>query len=61
MLDNGNSGLLLSKVIEVDVNKISQLIENETMYQQKVYNAVDWSRKYTLNLFEQEIKLFLHR
>ena len=61
MLDYGNSGLLLSKVLEVDVNKISQLIENETMYQQKVYNAVDWSRKYTLNLFEQEIKLLLRQ
>ena len=61
MLDNGNSGLLLSNVLEVDVSKISQLIENETLYQQKVTNAVNWSRKYTLDLFEKEIKLLLHQ
>ena len=61
MLDNGNRGVLLTKNLENDTLKISELLENENLYQQKVTNAVNWSRKYTLDLFEQEIKLLLQQ
>ena len=59
MLDNGNRGLLLTKDLSLDVCQIKQLLETETLYQQKVIDAVNWSRRYTLNLFEQEIILLL--
>ncbi|WP_310556197.1 glycosyltransferase [Flavobacterium sp.] len=59
MLDYGNRGLLLQINLEKDVKTIQELINNEELYQKKVVNAVKWSRKYTLDYFEQEIKLLL--
>jgi glycosyltransferase involved in cell wall biosynthesis len=61
MLDFGNRGLLLSIDLEKDSKKILQLISNENHYQKMIENGVVWSRKYTLDYFEQEIKLLLHR
>ena len=59
MLDNGNRGILLENILEKDVLKIENMLINEPDYQQKVTNATSWSRKYTLDYFEQEIKLIL--
>lgn len=59
MLDYGNRGLLLQVDLEKDVQTIQELINNEELYQQMMSNGVQWSRKYTLNYFEQEIKLLL--
>ena len=59
MLDNGNRGILLENILEKDVLKIENMLINELDYQQKVTNATNWSRKYTLDYFEQEIKLIL--
>ncbi len=61
MLDNGNRGVLLSKELDIDVQKIEKLLINQVLYQQKVQNALIWSRKYTLDYFEQEIKLLLFK
>jgi glycosyltransferase involved in cell wall biosynthesis len=55
MLDNGNRGLLLTANIEQDINNIVALIQDEIVYQQKAQAAMDWSRKYTLDIFEAEI------
>ncbi len=59
MLDNGNRGLLINMNLEVDVKKIENILNDESDYQQKVANAINWSRNYTLDYFEQEIKLLL--
>lgn len=59
MLDEGNRGLLLQVNLEKDVQAIQQLINNEELYRKMVVNGVQWSRKYTLDYFEQEIKLLL--
>ncbi len=59
MLDNGNRGVLLSEKIDFDIQEIITLLNNEVLYQQKVTNAINWSRNYTLDYFEQEIKLLL--
>jgi glycosyltransferase involved in cell wall biosynthesis len=56
MLDNGNRGLLLTANIEQDINNIVALIQDEIVYQQKAQAAKDWSRKYTLDIFETEIE-----
>ena len=59
MLDGGNRGILLNRNLETDVEEISNIIKNEKEYHEKVLNAVKWSRRYTLDFFEQEIKLLL--
>ncbi|MEM0541959.1 glycosyltransferase [Flavobacterium sp. j3] len=59
MLDNGNRGLLLTLDIKDDVKKIMALINDESLYYSKTKNAVLWSRNYTLDVFEEEIKTIL--
>ena len=59
MLDNGNRGVLIDLNLENDLIKIINILNNEVVYQEKVINAMNWSRKYTLDYFEQEIKLLL--
>jgi glycosyltransferase involved in cell wall biosynthesis len=56
MLDQGNRGVLLTMNLEKDVKQIEAIIEDEVDYQNRRKNATEWSRKYTLDFFEQEIK-----
>lgn len=59
MLDYGNRGLLLEMELEKDVNQLDTVLKNEIDFQIKSQKASDWSRKYTLDVFEQEIKKLL--
>lgn len=59
MLNNEERGLLLSLDIEKDTKKIIQLLSNENHYQTMSEKAMEWSRKYTLDYFENEIKKLL--
>ena len=59
MLDNENNGLLLSLDIKSDSEKIQQLFQNESEYQAKINNAIHWSRNFTIDKFEEEIKQLL--
>lgn len=56
MLDNGQRGILLTMNLEGDCNEIENILLNEELYQEKIQKALNWSRKYTLNYFEDEIK-----
>lgn len=55
MLDNGSRGLLLTADLEVDINNIKDVINNSFLYEQKASAAFAWSRKHTLDIFEDEI------
>jgi len=55
MLDKGNRGLLLSGNLERDVHNISILVKDNAAYQQMATSALEWSRTYTLDVFEEEI------
>jgi glycosyltransferase involved in cell wall biosynthesis len=59
MLANGNRGLLLDMNLEEDANKIINLLQDNNLYQEKVNNAIQWSRQYTLDVFDNEIKQLL--
>lgn len=59
MLDHGNRGVLLEMNLEKDANQLNVLLKNEMEYQIKSQKASDWSRKYTLDVFEKEIKKLL--
>ena len=60
MLDNGERGVLLSMNFDADVNQIAAVFQDPKGYQEKVEKSILWSRKYTLDLFENEIKALLH-
>lgn len=59
MLGNGARGLLLDLNLQQDVEKIKSIIQDISLYKDKVNNAIAWSRNYTLDVFEEEIKLLL--
>jgi len=59
MLDNGDRGILLDLILQNDVQKIQAILDNTVLYQDKVSKAINWSRKYTMDVFESEIKLLL--
>ena len=59
MLDKGSRGILLQMNLKEDVNQILQLCENDKKYQEMADSAMDWSRNFTLDLFEAEIKKIL--
>lgn len=60
MLADAERGLLLEMNAEQDVLKLEKILKDETDYALKSQKALVWSRKYTLEVFEKEIKKILH-
>jgi len=61
MLDSGNRGIILTMNLEEDVHQINVVLNNSDLYQRQVESAVEWSRTYTLDYFEKEIKEVLKK
>jgi len=59
MLDHGNRGSLVEPDIEQVSSEIINYVKEPEKYQEKVCKAHDWSRTYTLDKFENEIKHML--
>ena len=59
MLNYGNSGVLLNLDLEKDILQIESLLKNENLYKSMSEKANEWSQKYTLDVFEEEIKTLL--
>jgi glycosyltransferase involved in cell wall biosynthesis len=59
MLDYGNRGVLLAMHLEKDVAQIETVLRNESDFYDKRVKASDWSRNYTLDVFEEAIKELL--
>jgi glycosyltransferase involved in cell wall biosynthesis len=59
MIDYGNRGVLLEMHLEKDVLQLESLLLNQFDYNNKQIEASEWSRKYTLDVFEDEIKRLL--
>jgi glycosyltransferase involved in cell wall biosynthesis len=56
MLGHGERGLLLQMDLEQDVQQIALLLQDQMAFQDKREAALHWSRQYTTDVFEQEIK-----
>ncbi len=56
MLDFGGRGVLLTENLTQDVSNLEQQIKDQTTYNLKVKLAIEWSRNYTIDKFESEIK-----
>jgi glycosyltransferase involved in cell wall biosynthesis len=59
MLDNGSRGLLLDMNLEEDVSEIETVLNNQKLFDTMEKKGSDWSRKYTMDLFDEEIKKLL--
>jgi len=59
MLGNGSRGLLLQEQMEWDVHQIKLVLQNLDLYEAISNEAKIWSRNYTTNSFEREIKKLL--
>jgi glycosyltransferase involved in cell wall biosynthesis len=59
MLDYGERGLLLHMNLEQDIQQLETLLSNESDFISKREKASNWSRNYTLGVFEGEIKKML--
>ncbi|MGC4041487.1 MAG: glycosyltransferase [Flavobacterium sp.] len=59
MLGNGQRGLLLDLELNEDVQKTASLLTERALYENKAENAIKWSRQFTMDAFENEIKLLL--
>jgi glycosyltransferase involved in cell wall biosynthesis len=60
MLDDGKRGILMQMDLYKDLQQIELLFSNQRTFYSKCTAASTWSRKYTIEVFEQEIgKLLL--
>ncbi|MFV8368152.1 glycosyltransferase family 4 protein [Flavobacterium sp. LB2R40] len=55
MLDYGNRGVLLDMNLDTDAAQIGKILSNEPDFHNMRNKASDWSREYTLDVFEQAI------
>ncbi|WP_427875192.1 glycosyltransferase [Flavobacterium sp. MMS24-S5] len=59
MLDYGKRGVLLEMDLELDIKQLEAILNSEMFFDDKGIKASEWSQKYTLNVFEEEIKKLL--
>ena len=61
MLGNGSRGLLLTERLSEDVNQLIELLHDPETYQKMANEGQNWSRQFTTDKFEAEIKKLLLR
>lgn len=61
MLDSGNRGVILSIDLDKDCDSILNLLNDEKIYTNKALEALNWSRKFTLDFFESEIATLIKK
>lgn len=59
MLENGNRGILLDLKFNQDIQNVESILKNNSLYHDKVNKAIQWSRQFTMDVFEDKIKLLL--
>lgn len=59
MLNDGDRGVLLDLDCDKDVKTIENLLQYEAIFQKMQMEAMHWSRYFTLDRFEMEIKALL--
>ena len=56
MLNQEERGLLLTMDIKKDIQLLRNILDQESIYQSKATHAAIWSRQYTVDYFESEIR-----
>ncbi len=60
MLGNNTRGKVVNSSVDEIVFVVENYLNNFDFYQEHVYNAKEWSRTYTLEKFEREIKNMIY-
>jgi glycosyltransferase involved in cell wall biosynthesis len=60
MLDYGNRGILLNMGLEKDALQVEAILNDQLIFDSMQEEGSAWSRKYTVDVFEEEIKKSLH-
>ena len=61
MLDYGERGVLLKMILEKDTAQIETILKSELVFKNKSKKALEWSQKYTIDVFDKEIKKLLDK
>ena len=59
MMGNGSRGVILQEELNQDVDQIKIVINNQELYQKMASEGQSWSRQFTTDKFETEIKRLL--
>ena len=59
MMGNGSRGVILQEEVNQDVSQITTLINNHELYQKMAFEGQSWSRQFTTDKFETEIRKLL--
>jgi glycosyltransferase involved in cell wall biosynthesis len=59
MLGYGERGIQLKEQLEADVSKVMNVLNDELLYQKMALEGSNWSRQFTTDKFEEEIKKLL--
>jgi glycosyltransferase involved in cell wall biosynthesis len=59
MLDYGSRGLMLEMDLEKDVVQLESVLDNQILFDTMQKKGAEWSRKYTVDIFEEEVKKLL--
>ncbi|WP_366184767.1 glycosyltransferase [Flavobacterium ovatum] len=60
MLEDGRRGVILKMNLDYDSLQVKTVLENQNIFDTKSCKALEWSQKYTLEIFENEIKKIIH-
>jgi glycosyltransferase involved in cell wall biosynthesis len=61
MLGFGERGIVLTNQLEPDSNSIEKIMTNQEEYNHKIKEAINWSRNFTIDKFEAEIKKLIQQ
>jgi len=59
MLNHGERGIQLEDQLETDVSQVMCLLNDQLLYQKMALEGQNWSRQFTTDKFEEEIKKLL--
>ena len=59
MMGNGNRGIILKEQLDFDVNQIINVLKNQEVYLKMSSEGQSWSRQFTTDKFEAEIRKLL--
>jgi hypothetical protein len=59
MMGDGSRGILLNEVLQNDVSQIRNVLKHQELYKQMALEGQSWSRQFTTDKFEMEIKKLL--
>jgi glycosyltransferase involved in cell wall biosynthesis len=61
MLNYGKRGILLQRKLTKDIQQLEEILNHEERFESFRKESSEWSRKYTLDFFESEIKKILKK